>query len=213
MSPRTLFLALLFLVGCAAAPKPVSPSCHRYFCDTSITLEVSKPIEPRHLDLGPINVFSTLEFRSDLQKAVEAKESLIIVDIDSPGGSVTVMLGLMKSMADARKDGMTIKCHVDGMAASAAAVIFETSCDIREMAPTATLLFHEPALGDIGGKEGDLRRAADSLADTNKRMAILVAPHLNMTPAQYMAWIADRDRWIGADEAKAMGAVDVLSSR
>jgi len=111
-------------------------------------------------------------------------------------------------MKEARAGGMKIHCRVDGMAASAAAVIFETSCDIREMAPDAALLFHEPGFAEVGGKEGDLRRAADSLADTNKRMAILVAPHLRMTAAQYMAWISDRDRWVSADEALSMGASD-----
>lgn len=139
---------------------------------------------------------------------MEAKEDIVIVDIDSPGGSVNVMLSIMRQMDQARKQGMTIRCRVDGMAASAAAVIFETSCDIREMDSGASLLFHEPSLSDMGGKEGDLRRAADALADMNKRMAILVAPHLRMTAAQYIAWVADRDRWLSADEAKAMGAAD-----
>ncbi len=139
---------------------------------------------------------------------MEAHESAIVVDIDSPGGSVGTMLGIMETMKDARAQGMTIHCRVDGMAASAAAVIFETSCDVREMTPTSALLFHEPAMGEISGKEWDFRKAADSLADTNKRMAILVAPHLHMTAAQYMAWIHDRDQWLGRDEALAMGASD-----
>lgn len=172
--------------------------------------QLASPPGPRRLFLGPISAAETSDFSDGLKEAVSAHESVLRVDIDSPGGSVSTMLRLMREMKDARAQGMEILCFVDGMAASAGAVIFETSCSKRYMTATSSLLFHEPAIGDAGGKEGDLRRAADSLADTNKRMAILVAPHLSMTPEQYMSWIADRDRWLGAGEALLIGAVDEL---
>lgn len=143
-----------------------------------------------------------------LQDAMDAHESEVIIDIDSPGGRVDVGLALLGVMDAARKQGIILTCRVDGMAASMAAIIFEAGCTTRTMTPTSSLLFHEPAVREAGGKEGDFRRLADTLADTNKRMAILVAPHLHMTARQYAAWIADRDRWVSADEAKEMGAVD-----
>ena len=209
MTLRYLFLTLS--LGCAttAAAPETSPSCRRNFCDLSNKVAAAVAPSPiRHIELGPIGFIETIKFRAELEAAAEAKEPSIVVDIDSPGGSVGTMLRIMGQMKAARAGGMKIHCRVDGMAASAAAVIFETSCDVREMTSDSALLFHEPSISEAGGKEGDLRRTADSLADTNKRMAILVAPRLHMTAAQYMAWIADRDRWLSADEALAMGASD-----
>lgn len=166
---------------------------------------------PRRAELGPVAIPQVLPLVVELQEAIKNHEPEFQIDIDSPGGSVGVGLGLLGLMKEAKKQGMVISCRVveDGTAASMAAIVFLSGCTKRSMAPTASLLFHEPALREVdGGKEGDIRRVADLLADTNKRLAILVAPRLKMTAASYMAWIHDRDRWVSVEEAKAMGALD-----
>lgn len=164
---------------------------------------------PRHLELGPVTLPDVLPLAEELQEAIDHKEPEVIIDIDSPGGSVGTGLALLGMMGAARKQGMVITCRVDGMAASMAAVILEVGCTTRSMTPDSALLFHEPAISEVGGKESDFRRIADMLADMNKRIAVLVAPHLKgWTAARYMAWISGRDRWVSVDEAKEMGAVD-----
>lgn len=167
----------------------------------------------RHLTLGPVELPAAINFAEGLTYAVEHDEKELEVTIDSPGGSVDLMFQILAVMRRGRKQGMEIRCNVDGMAASAAAIIFEVGCSTRSMSRASQLLFHEPAMsGYEGGKEGDFRRTADALADANKRSAILVAARLGWTATRYIEWIRDRDRWLGWDEALAIGAVDVVTA-
>lgn len=188
-------------------------------CEEDICLapEPAPARKVRHLELGPIRLPAVLPFALGLSDAVDSKESEVIVDIDSPGGSVDVGLSIINAMQAAHRGGMKLTCRVgdNAMAASMAAAILEAGCTTREMAPTAALLFHEPAVPEAGrGNEHDFRRLSDALADTNRRMAILIAPHLKhaggsrWTADEYSAWIAGRDRWVDHAEAIAMGAVD-----
>jgi ATP-dependent protease ClpP protease subunit len=182
---------------------------------------VAAPARTGHrlLHLGPVRPLDSLGLVVGLQEVIEAGTPRVTIDIDSPGGSVVLGLQIMDLMRDAQANGTTITCRVgnNAMAASMAAVILVAACDRRLMSPTAQLMFHEPALrGEFAGKEHDFRRVADSIADTNQRMAILVASHMvradgtRWTAAEYRAWINDRDRWVDAAEALEMGAVDKL---
>jgi ATP-dependent protease ClpP protease subunit len=210
------YLPALVLLGCATV-KPASEasfSCRRNFCTTD-RLQVAAPEVPR-VDVGEINVLTGLKIAEALRQAPEGSE--VALDIDSPGGSVGVGLGILDVMKDAKARGITISCRVGSgaMAASMAGIIFVVGCSTREMAPDAMLLFHEPAMGFEGGKEWEFRRAANHLADVNQRMAILVAAHLKhpdgsrWSATEYRAWIHERDRWASADEALAMGATDAV---
>lgn len=183
-------------------------------CAHAETIAAPVPITPaptRHLELGAVFMPGVAPLMSGLAEAAEQHETEVIVDIDSPGGSVRVGFGILEAMRDAHKAGVTITCRIDGMAASMAAVIFEAGCTNRYMTRFSSLMFHEPSVSDIAGKEWELRRVADSIADVNKRIAIVVAPHLNMTAATYANWVLDRDRWVGLDEALAMGAADGIT--
>lgn len=177
----------------------------------ALTLALAVSAAPEHLTLNTVvQLPDVLPLVIGLQAAAESHEPEVILDIDSPGGRVDIGLNLLGLMREVRQGGTVIICRVgpDAMAASMAAIIFVAGCSKREMAPTAALMFHEPALGEVSGKEGDLTRYVNSLADMGKRMAILVAPRLRMTAARYLAWIHDRDRWVSSDEARAMGLLE-----
>lgn len=199
MGPRVV-LSVALLVGCVSSP-PVRASTDNV----------------RQLELkDEVSALSVMPLMFGLQAAIENHEKLVHIDIDSPGGYVSAGMRVLYAMRLAKEAGITIECRIvdDGMAASMAAIIFEVGCNSRQMAPSASLMFHEPAMGFEGGKEGDFQRAANDLADLNKRMAIQIAARLRhedgtrWTAAEYVAWIKDRNRWVDATEAVAMGAAD-----
>jgi ATP-dependent protease ClpP protease subunit len=199
---RFASLLLSLVVGCTPARANLVP-------------DGPPALAPRVLRLtGPIMPSPEIgALVEDLETAVNARVPEVTVEIDSPGGSVGIGFALIDLFREARRTGVVVHCRVvpDGMAASMAAVFLESpACSTRAMAPTSALMFHGVSVGDVGGKEDDLRRLADILADVNKRVAIVVAPRLGMTAAAYLAWITDRDRWVSADEALAMGGVDAV---
>ncbi len=205
---------LVFAVALSACATVRSPDSYSVY--PPYTLQVTAPeAKVRHVDLGEVSPIETIGLIIGLQAAVENHEKAITVDIDSPGGSVAVGLNILDRLHEAQKGGMKVTCRVgpNAMAASMAAIILESGCDVREMDPTASLLFHEPAMG-TQGKQGDFERAAGDLEDTCRRTAILVAPHLKhkdgsrWSATEYMAWIKGRDRWVDAVEALEIGAID-----
>lgn len=198
--PRLPVLALLALAACAAAPKSVRSG---EYC------QLAPPPEVRYLRLGEIGAFESLEFIAELTASVEAKVPEVRVTIDSPGGSVSTMFEIIDLMRKGRAQGMVVECKVDGLAASAAAIFLQAACSERAMTRASQLMFHEPAMGGEG-KEWDFRRAADHLADTNRRVATLIAWRMGMTADEYEAWIKDRNRWEDAAGALAKGFVDTV---
>jgi len=132
--------------------------------------------------------------------------------INSPGGSAFATMDFISDMQVAKaKKHLRIECHVNWLAASAAAVIFESGlCDVRTAERHSMFLFHGAA-GMAGGKAGSLEDAAKLCRLFDKSMAELVAPRLHMTAAQYLAWIEQRDRFLSYDELAAIGGLDVVA--
>lgn len=145
----------------------------------------------------------------EIKDEVEKGALVIILDIDSPGGSVGAGLALIGTMKKARAESnVHFMCIVGGMAASMGAAILELGCDVRLMTPGSMLLFHEPSMWDVGGTEHDLRDLANKLADTNHYLAIMLAHRLGMSTEDFEARIKGRDWWLDSKEALDVGAVD-----
>jgi ATP-dependent protease ClpP protease subunit len=188
------------MAGCATAA-PVSPAGFSASAARVLNLH------------SAIAVPAALDFAEQLQDVIDHPVPSIVVDIDSPGGSLAVGFALIDMLRTARGHGTSITCRVGpgAMAASMAAAIFESEgCEIRVMARGAQLLFHEPSVQDVSGKEHDLRRIADQLADANRRIGSLIAARMHMTADEYCRWIRGHDRWIDYSEALNHHAVDVI---
>lgn len=170
-------------------------------------------VSPRQLELHGVSNTSAIALVLGLREAIELNESVVVLNIDSPGGSVTAGLGIINAMRAAQAAGVKIICRVDGMAASMGAIILEAGCSERHMTRGSQIMFHEPALRPFdGGKEGDYQRIANDLSDTNRRIATLIAWRMGMTADQYVAWVSGRDRWMDWAEALEKHAVDAVET-
>lgn len=73
---------------------------------------------------GGLSGFTTYEgIRTNLQTAVDAGFTNIMLDIDSPGGEVTGLFALTSYMRNLRASGIHLTSYIDGMATSAAFAI------------------------------------------------------------------------------------------
>ena len=140
----------------------------------------------------------------------EDPEKDIALYINSPGGSVTAMLGIYDTMQIIRAD---VSTFCVGMAASAAAVLLAGGAPGKRNAlPNARVLIHQPH-GGAQGQAVDIENQAREIAFLRRRVDEILAHHTGQ-PVDRVAKDTDRDYILGAAEAKEYGLVDqVLEPR
>ncbi len=134
----------------------------------------------------------------------------ILMYINSPGGSFTALTAIYDTMMFVRPD---IQTFCMGQAASAAAVLLAAGTPGKRMAlPYSRVLIHQPS-GEGQGSLSDLEIQAEEIQRVRVQMEKILARHTGQTEAQIRLDI-ERDKILGAEEAKAYGLVDhVLQSR
>jgi ATP-dependent Clp protease, protease subunit len=130
--------------------------------------------------------------------------------INSPGGSVTALLGIYDTMQYVRPQVSTT-CL--GWAASAAAVILAAGATGKRFAlPHSTILLHQPH-GGAQGQSADIDIQAREILRQRDLVNRLLARHTGQ-PVERIARDTDRDFILDAEQARAYGLVDeILSAR
>jgi ATP-dependent Clp protease, protease subunit len=130
--------------------------------------------------------------------------------INSPGGSVTALLGIYDTMRYIRCDVATT-CL--GWAASAAAVILAAGTPGKRYAlPHSTVLLHQPH-GGAQGQSVDIDIQAREILRQRALVDQILATHTGQ-PVEKIARDTDRDFILSADQALEYGLVDeILTGR
>jgi ATP-dependent Clp protease protease subunit len=126
--------------------------------------------------------------------------------INSPGGSVTALLGIYDTMRYIRCDVATT-CL--GWAASAAAVILAAGTPGKRYAlPHSTVLLHQPH-GGAQGQSADIDIQAREILRQRALVDQILAAHTGQD-VEKIARDTDRDFILGADQALEYGLVDEI---
>jgi ATP-dependent protease ClpP protease subunit len=193
--------------------------------DTTITPAVTQAKEvvetvalghPRYYDAtlsDGIDRKVTLVFMAKIEGAALKGKKDIWVRITSPGGEVMAYLLMIQELSDLHKQipDMHITCVADVMAASAAFYLLEDICDTRLMTTRTVLLAH----GIQARTGGNLASMEDSIhlyQAFEKLLAPVTAARMGMSVSDFTSWIYGHDRWMGADEAFKLHAVDAVVS-
>ncbi len=130
--------------------------------------------------------------------------------INSPGGSVTALLGIYDTMQYIHADVSTT-CL--GFAASAAAVILAGGATGKRFAlPHSTVLLHQPS-GGAQGQSADIDIQAREILRMRALVNEILAQHTGR-PFERITRDTDRDFILDAEQAVEYGLVDeVLSNR
>lgn len=126
----------------------------------------------------------------------------INVHINSPGGYVTEGLAILNLLQAKVREGFTVACHVDGLAASMASII-ALGGQTMTMAKNALYMIHNPwnvAIGDAP----ELRREADRLDKMKALMVDIYSTRSSFSPEDVAA-LMDAETWFNATEAKDGG--------
>ena len=136
--------------------------------------------------------------------------SSVTIKITSIGGNAYLAFGIYDALRELSRRGKEVYVVVEGLAASAAAMIVLQGADKRLAYPTASFLLHEPRRWTMFRDETTSQledEAAELNRITNKVIDIL-ASRCNKTKEEVRELIRRREVWMDAKEAKDWGLID-----
>lgn len=139
----------------------------------------------------------------------ENRSQEIHMYINCPGGSVSATLAIYDTM-------QFLECPVAtycmGIAASGAAIILAAGTKGRRFClPNSKVMVHQP-WGEVGGQASDVEIQVNEIVKERDRLNHILSKHSGQ-PVELIAKETDRDRYFGAEEAKAFGLVDDVLSK
>ncbi len=137
------------------------------------------------------------DFVNELNLAI-AEADKIVVSINSPGGNVFDAFAIYNAL---RRANLPIETRADGVAASAASLIFMAG-DERVMPDNAMLMIHN-AWTVAAGTAADLRKTADMMDKV--RDGIVAAYTRSEQGDDEIIKMMDEETWMSALEAQALG--------
>jgi ATP-dependent Clp protease protease subunit len=166
----------------------------------------SRLLKERIVIIGtPINdQIANLTVAQLLFLASDDNERDINLYINSPGGMVYSGLGIYDTMQYINPPIATI-CV--GLAASMGAVLLTAGAkDKRAALPNSRVMIHQP-LGGAEGQASDIEIQAREILWMKQRLTEIIAEHTGKD-LDVVANDADRNYWMGAQEAKDYGLID-----
>lgn len=159
---------------------------------------------------GPINDdIANLVIAQLLFLENEDSKKDITLYVNSPGGHVHAGLGIIDTMNFLKCDVSTV-CV--GMAASMGAMILSSGAKgKRFVLPNSEVMIHQP-LGGAEGQASDIAIAAENILRTRTVLYKMLAKNTGKSLAQ-IEKDADRNYWLGADEAIKYGIVDKIITK
>ncbi len=137
------------------------------------------------------------------------KEKDIKFYINSPGGSVSAGLAIYDTMQYIKPDVSTI-CI--GMAASMGAVLLAAGKEGKRFAlPNSEIMIHQ-VMGGAQGQASDIKIHAEHILKVKDKLNEILAKHTGKD-LKVIEKDADRDYFMGADEAKKYGLIDNIITK
>ena len=135
-------------------------------------------------------------------------EGDVVLRINSPGGRTSDMAAIYTMLGERKRSGARVDAIVDGMAASAAAVIFLAG-ERREMSTFATLMYHRAwSALIVVGNQNDVRSVMRSALSNMEAFDGTQVRLLVQVTGQDEAWAADtldNELWYNAASAIEAG--------
>lgn len=143
-----------------------------------------------------------------VRKRMDDIEGDVVFRINSPGGQTDEFGVIAALIADRRKAGDRVDGVVDGMAASAAALIF-LLCQDRSMSEFGQVMMHRAwGMFIVVGNQNDIRSAMDgplsNLMEFDKAQAALIG-RVTGKDEEWVIDTMDRELWYGRSSAIETG--------
>jgi ATP-dependent Clp protease protease subunit len=160
--------------------------------------------------IGPVeDVSASLVVAQLLFLEAENPKKDIALYINSPGGVVTAGLSIYDTMQFIRPKVTTL-CI--GQAASMGSLLLAAGEKGNRFAlPNARIMVHQPS-GGFQGQASDIQRHAEDILKVKRRLNEIYVHHTGQ-PYEAIERTLDRDHFMSAEEAKAFGIVDEVTTK
>lgn len=140
----------------------------------------------------------------------EDSKKPIYMYINSPGGDISAGMAIIDTMYFVKPEIHTI-CI--GMAASMGAVILSQGSEGKRFAlPNSEVMIHQPLSG-VEGQASDIVIRAEHIVKSKNKLYEMMADRSKKKSLKDIEKDADRDHWMGAQEAQDYGLIDKIITK
>jgi len=151
-------------------------------------------------------------FADEFQKAINSKQSIIPIHIDSYGGQVYTLFGMLELI---RTSPVPVATYVSTKAMSCGSVLLSAGTPgYRYLAPNATVLVHQVSAG-ASGKIEDLEVSTAHTTDLNKRLMGILSKNSGHDAGYFSRMLLENgnaDLYYNAKKSAFHGLIDYIKT-
>lgn len=160
---------------------------------------------------GSISDNSVQTLASELAIIKESNIPSFTLVLNSPGGGIYSALAMYDHLRRLSSEGHSLTIIVEGMAASAAAMIVLQAADKRQAFKHSRFLIHEARRGVFGyEKMSDMEDEFGEMKNLSDQILAIMASRSHRTEEEIKTSFARKERWMGAEEALEWGLIDEI---
>ena len=144
----------------------------------------------------------------EIMNSAENAVDVLVIEINSPGGSVFDGYTLFHEIKSLRDRGVVVNAVITGMAASMGSVIC-MACDKVTIVPHGRLMIHD-ASATSGGNAEQLRKTADLLDGISQNIAEIYSEKTGKSIDEIRD-LMKKETWMNADQSLENGFVDEIA--
>jgi ATP-dependent protease ClpP protease subunit len=178
--------------------------------------KISQVMVPSPIPVVYVSEFteeSSKKFVDQLDAAVNVGAGIVLVSIDSYGGSVLSLLSMVNHVEAHQKAGVIIATSVEGKAMSAGSVLFASGTNgYRFVGPYSTILIHSVS-SQAGGKVPDLINDIEEATRLNNLLFTILARKSGKPDSYFMDLVRSKggvDWFISPKEAVSLGLANKI---
>ncbi|MCK4258050.1 MAG: Clp protease ClpP [Halanaerobiales bacterium] len=166
---------------------------------------------------GEIDGCETEDFLLEIAHVRESPSDYpeITIRISSNGGSVYNAFSLYDVLRELSQQGVHVRMVVEGLAASAAAMIFLQGADERIALPTSSFLLHEVSrwVSSFSEKSSALEDEMEALKRITEKIIDILSERCNKSRDEVRKVIERKETWLSAKEALEWNLIDKISGK
>lgn len=166
--------------------------------------------KPKFITINEFQEYTGSRFTEAFNQMLQEPQTIIPICLDSPGGVVSSLFGILDTLAVSHKPILTF---TSTMAASCAAVLLSAGTKgYRYASPNSMILIHQ-ASGAVDGKASDIINDAMYMEKLNDKLMEILAKNSNKSKQFYTNLIKksnNSDLFISPESALEYGLIDAI---
>ena len=166
---------------------------------------------------GEVDEFRTRELLLLLSEVKRRliKGEILTIKLCSEGGEVHGSFAIYDALREISNSGIKVRIIVEGIAASAAAMIILQAGDERIARPHSTFLLHEPKRWVSFSREStsQLETEVSEMNRITNEIVKILATRCNKLEEEVRETIRLKEKWMSPEEAKEWGLIDKIEEK